>query len=539
MRFLSRRSIKFQIFLIALAGIVGFVIYWGYNFTTTKANFDRLQAVTNVYFPVLEKLDANIVRLDKLKQTFQSAVISGELDFLEPVEELASSTMNAYREMEALDPAHQDQINSLERRFEIYVERSRLLSKDMINGALSPAEFKPAVEEMKLATEAYNNLLVAFRDASYNRFTATIEYAEHATNKALGLGLSIGLIMVLVLVATTWFIANGITSNIKNVSKSLQALTAGEADLTRTLTSVGDDEVSALVQEFNRFLARLRHMIAQIVSTGDSLFTAARELTDVTNITYEGSRRQQQQAEAVMVSINQLASAVQEVARNADLTSTVTKETASQAQEGRSVVANTIAVIDELANEVTEAAEVIRGVDQRSQDVSTVLDVIRAVADQTNLLALNAAIEAARAGDHGRGFSIVAEEVRSLSRRTEEATLQIKDIIDQLQVSAHSAVAAMDAGREKARRSVLQAAGAGNALESITKAIAGIADQSVHIANATDDQTKVTAHINNSMSAITSTIHDVTRGAERTSENSEKLAQVARTLRSLVGQFRL
>jgi len=539
MEFFLNISIKSKIFSIAFAGIAGFIIYWGYNFSITEANFQRLQQVKNVYFPVLERLDANITRLDKLRQTFQAAVTSGEIDFLEPVDELAAQTIRAYREIEELDSSHDDEVESLINRFEKYIAQSTLLSKNMINGTLPPAQLKPAVEEMNAATDAYNQLLVAFRNASHSRFTATIEFAEQSTNTALGLGLAIGLIMITVLIGTTWFVANSITSNIRNVSKSLRELSAGDADLTRTLSSRTNDEVGALVKEFNNFTGRLRAIIRQVASTGDSLFDAARQLTDVTNITYEGSRRQQQEAEAVKISVDQMVAAVQEVARNAELTSTATRDTAKQANEGRLVVSKTIGVIEGLAKEVIDASETIRTLYKRSQEVSQVLDVIRSIADQTNLLALNAAIEAARAGEQGRGFSIVADEVRTLSRRTQEATHQIEEIIEHLQTGANCAVTAMESGREKAQDSVAQAAITGEALETITKAISVIADMSIQTASATDEQTKVAEHINDNVSAIRAAVQDATRGAERTSENSENLAQLAATLRSLVGQFRL
>lgn len=539
MEFFLNISIKSKIFSIAFAGIAGFIIYWGYNFSITEANFQRLQQVKNVYFPVLERLDANITRLDKLRQTFQAAVTSGEIDFLEPVDELAAQTIRAYREIEELDSSHDDEVESLINRFEKYIAQSTLLSKNMINGTLPPAQLKPAVEEMNAATDAYNQLLVAFRNASHSRFTATIEFAEQSTNTALGLGLAIGLIMITVLIGTTWFVANSITSNIRNVSKSLRELSAGDADLTRTLSSKTNDEVGALVKEFNNFTGRLRAIIRQVASTGDSLFDAARQLTDVTNITYEGSRRQQQEAEAVKISVDQMVAAVQEVARNAELTSTATRDTAKQANEGRLVVSKTIGVIEGLAKEVIDASETIRTLYKRSQEVSQVLDVIRSIADQTNLLALNAAIEAARAGEQGRGFSIVADEVRTLSRRTQEATHQIEEIIEHLQTGANCAVTAMESGREKAQDSVAQAAITGEALETITKAISVIADMSIQTASATDEQTKVAEHINDNVSAIRAAVQDATRGAERTSENSENLAQLAATLRSLVGQFRL
>lgn len=539
MRFLLNLSIKSKIFSIALAGIAGFVIYWSYNFSVTEANFERLQSVKDIYFPVLEKVDANITRLDKIRQTLQSAVTSGELEFLQPVEELQAQTLQAYKEVEELDVLNKDEVTALEDHFKTYIERSLFLSKSMIDGSLPPAGLKSAITEMNAATAAYSKLLLEFRQSSYNRFTTSIDEAEKSTNTALGLGLGIGLIMIAILLLTTWFVAKIITTNIQNVVKSLAELTAGEGDLTRSLTSKGNDEVGALVQEFNRFLGRLRQIIGQVVETSESLFDAARQLMDVTNITYEGSQRQQQEAETVMISVDEMVAAVQEVARNAEMTCIATKETEQRSNEGQAVVAKTINAIEGLAKEVVEASEVIQKLDKRSQDVSKVLDVIRAIADQTNLLALNAAIEAARAGEQGRGFSIVADEVRTLSRRTQEATHQIEDIINHLQAGANSAVTVMEAGRQRAQESVLQAAIAGQSLETITKAIGAITDMSIQIAGATDEQTKVAEHINTNLSSIRDIVQDTAKGAERTAENSENLARLAEKLQLLVGQFRV
>lgn len=532
-------SIKSKILSIALAGIVGFVIYWANNFSINEANYHRLQQSTNVYFPVLEKIDANITRLDKLSQTYQSAATSGEMDFLEPVGPLAAETMEAYSQIKTLDALHTDEVENLIDLFQAYTTRSMDLSKMMISGEIPLEHLKRAAEEMNAASAAYSEALKDFRNANHRRFTEAIEITETSTNTALQLGLAIGLSMIAGLVGTASWVANSITSNISNVTQSLRELSAGEADLTRMLSSRSNDEVGGLVREFNNFLGRLRNMLGQIVETSDSLFAASGQLTDVTNKTYEGSRRQQREAEAVMVSVDEMVAAVQEVARNAEVTSTATRDTASQAGEGRQVVSKTIDVIEGLAKEVIDTSETIRTLYTRSQEVSRVLDVIRSIADQTNLLALNAAIEAARAGDQGRGFSIVADEVRTLSRRTQEATHEIEGIIELLQTGATCAVTAMEAGKQKAQNSVSQAVVTGQTLESITKAIGVIADMSIQIASATDEQTKVAAHINENVSGIRSAVQDATKGAEQLSENSESLAQLATKLRSLVGQFRI
>jgi len=236
--------------------------------------------------------------------------------------------------------------------------------------------------------------------------------------------------------------------------------------------------------------------------------------------------------------MNQMNATVQEVARNAQHAASAAKEATDASDDGKKVVAKTIGVINTLASEVEGAAEVIQTLEQDSVDIGKVLDVIRGIAEQTNLLALNAAIEAARAGEQGRGFAVVADEVRTLASRTQTSTEEIDEMITRLQAGTNRAVKAMQVGTEQAQAGVDQAAEAGNSLESITQAIAQINDMNIQIANAAEEQSAVAEEINRNITNISDVADQAAGGARETTQASEQVAMLSEKLGGLVSQFK-
>ncbi len=230
---------------------------------------------------------------------------------------------------------------------------------------------------------------------------------------------------------------------------------------------------------------------------------------------------------------------MQEVARNASSASQAAQEADGEAGNGKQVVSASIDAINALAGEVEKAAEVIDKLETDSENISKVLDVIKGIAEQTNLLALNAAIEAARAGEQGRGFAVVADEVRTLASRTQQSTEEIHEIIERLQADAESAVQVMNTGRGQAQSSVEQAAHAGESLERIAKAVTTISDMNAQIASAAEEQTAVAEEINRNIVGITQAGQESAQGAQQTATSSEELAKLAARLQGLVSQFRV
>ena len=258
------------------------------------------------------------------------------------------------------------------------------------------------------------------------------------------------------------------------------------------------------------------------------------QMSDAVQATNDGIRKQQSDMDQVAAAVQEMAKTVHEVADNASQAATATEQASEAAVAGRKVVNETIGAIGELAREVASAADVIHQLESHSENIGTVLDVIRDIAEQTNLLALNAAIEAARAGEQGRGFAVVADEVRTLAERTQKLTQEIKDLIEQLQEGARNAVQVMEQGKTRAEASVTQANGAGNSLEAITESVAVISDMNTLIASAAEEQSSVAEEINRNIHSLHELANTTTSSADTLDHVSTDLAGLSEQLQMLL-----
>jgi methyl-accepting chemotaxis protein len=319
---------------------------------------------------------------------------------------------------------------------------------------------------------------------------------------------------------------------------AMNDIAKGGGDLTCGLHLKSRDELGQMCSAFNRFVDKIRDIVGPVQASTHQLTAAADRVAQVTRDTGDGVRRQQRETEQVAAAMNQMTATAQEMANNASLAADAAKQADADAAGGRRVVQQAIEAIDRLAQMVEQSAQVIQRVEKDSESIGTVLDVIRGIAEQTNLLALNAAIEAARAGEQGRGFAVVADEVRTLASRTQQSTAEIQTTIAQLQGGARDAVKAMGGGREQAKNSVEQAARAGSALDAIATAVATITEMNHHIAEAANQQGTVANEINRNIATITQVAERTAEGAEELSSAADQLGRLAKELEGLVGHFR-
>ncbi|TIH10201.1 methyl-accepting chemotaxis protein [Pseudomonas leptonychotis] len=345
-----------------------------------------------------------------------------------------------------------------------------------------------------------------------------------------------GIAMLLVLVAALLISLSiirplaGLRSLINEVQQS--------SDLTLRADASGRDEVADTARAFNTMLEHQQALIRHLMDTATQLAAASEEMSAISVQVSQAATAQGDQTSMVATAVHQMSVAVQEVARNAQSTASNAADANKEARQGSELVQSNLKSIQGLSVSVEKAGEVIDTLHNQSDEISKVLGVIQSIAEQTNLLALNAAIEAARAGEAGRGFAVVADEVRSLASNTQKATESIRGMIDALQGGARSAVSAMQLSREQAQNSVSHAREAGEVLNHIVHAIEGIADGNVQISAATEEQTAVANEISQNISSLNDSIGEVVNGAEQSSHASRDLAQLASGLQQQIQRFR-
>lgn len=315
------------------------------------------------------------------------------------------------------------------------------------------------------------------------------------------------------------------------------AETVASGNLTQPIDVLGSDEPARLLGALKSMQQSLRSTIQNISDSSTQLASASEELSAVTEDSTRGLHQQNNEIEQAATAVNEMTSAVEEVARNAVSTSEASSESNRTAQHGREQVRQTVDSITSLADDVTHTASEVEQLAGQVRDISKVLDVIRSIAEQTNLLALNAAIEAARAGEAGRGFAVVADEVRALAHRTQQSTQEIEQMVSGIQQGTDKAVNAMQTSNSRARSTLDVAKAAGQALEEITAAISQINERNLVIASASEEQAQVAREVDRNLVNIRDLSMQSSAGANQTSAASQELSRLAVDLNTLVARF--
>ena len=362
----------------------------------------------------------------------------------------------------------------------------------------------------------------------------TVIYSAHLNVAGI---VTMNLAMVVLTLAVAHFAGKVNGKRAEMIVQGLHALSQG--DLTHKVDLRGKDEFAWMCWEYSQGRKGFTNLVKEILGSSGQLAAAAEELSAITEQSTNGVMRQQGEIEQVATAMNEMSATVTEVAKNAGNAATAAMDADEQAKNGWAVVDTTVQTINNLASEVERTSQVIENLKGDSISIGAVLDVIRDIAEQTNLLALNAAIEAARAGEQGRGFAVVADEVRTLASRTQQSTREINDMIERLQNGANQAVSVMEMGRSKAEESVEQAAKAGEALKAITGVVDNIKSMNMQIASAAEEQSATAEEINRNIVNISEVAQETAGGSQQTASASDELARLAADLQAQVSKFKV
>ncbi|WP_418357404.1 MULTISPECIES: methyl-accepting chemotaxis protein [Shewanella] len=397
------------------------------------------------------------------------------------------------------------------------------------------------------ATKQLNDTQTAAKDvnAKMTVLAKSIDtFAGDISNEALNIidsafykTLGVVLFAIVVAIVVSIAVITPLTKSLEKVNQALNVLASG--DLTHKLDDSGHDEFAELAKNCNRLVDSLRSLIVGIVDRANQLAAAAEQTSAITSQTTIGIQEQKSQVDQVATATTELSSSAQQVSMSADQALNEIKQADQEAQHMRSLAQESKNTILALAEEVAKAGIVINKVHSDSASIGSILDVIRGIADQTNLLALNAAIEAARAGEQGRGFAVVADEVRNLASRTQHSTSEIQQMIEVLQVGTQEAVAVMELGRTQANSCVEKNEQANIALETISKSVHRAYDSGNHIAQAAQEQNIVSQQVSEKLEHIASISEETATGADQTAQSSHQVAMLAEELQASVSEFKV
>ncbi len=457
----------------------------------------------------MARIKANLQALPKQFDAYESAIVEAENRKLY---DHFVSTYETYRglQQQILDAVEAGRIDDADR---------------LANG--------PLAEYAGTMTKALDELI---RFNAENAFAAA-QLSDEAADEARVVAVVALSAILLITIGAATLLTRSIILPLGEAVAIAERVASG--DLSRDISVVGKDEPALLLAALKGMQANLRATIQQIGSSSDQLASASEELHAVTEDSNRGLHQQNAEIEQAATAVNEMTAAVEEVARNAASTAAASKESDDEGRRGFAQVNEAIASIRTLAGQVTQASVQASELANQTRDISTVLDVIRGIAAQTNLLALNAAIEAARAGEAGRGFAVVADEVRSLAQRTQSSTEEIEVMIDNIQTGTQGTVGALLAGAEQAEQTLRSAASAGAALERITASISQINERNLIIASASEEQAQVAREVDRNLMNIRDLSMQTAAGANQTSASSQELSRLAIELSTMVTRFRV
>ncbi|MEF1173282.1 methyl-accepting chemotaxis protein, partial [Vibrio sinaloensis] len=346
------------------------------------------------------------------------------------------------------------------------------------------------------------------------------------------------LLVIILAVVTCWLLIRVIVKPIENITSAMREISSGDGDLSQRIVSQSNDEIGQLGEAFNLFATKIQTTIQQVVETTASIRSEMLHLASVTQSISESTNQQQQESELVAAAVNEMQATSLSVSDNATDAAGASSNAVDEVQSTNQVLESTVISIQGLADDVDNASSVIHTLDQDVANIASILDVICGIAEQTNLLALNAAIEAARAGEQGRGFAVVADEVRSLASRTQQSTGQIQAMIERLQTGAEQAVKVMQASKASSEETIASASSATHSLHEILSAISRMNEMNAQIAAAAAQQNAVSEDLNANIQKIAHNSNSMVTTVDTAERSLDSLGAQCQRLDELVSQFK-
>ncbi|WP_019614693.1 methyl-accepting chemotaxis protein [Psychromonas ossibalaenae] len=463
-----------------------------------------------------------VKRFDQGTEKIDEEIMAAELMAKDAMKGASGEALKEFQSVELA-------LKNIESEHEDFVEHAHSVFIMLSKGDLHKAE--KMAEQVHHEEEQLNSELEELL-TEISRFTeASAKHAEDYEHTAIFMLIIIAAVSVVFGIVVSWFTTRTIINGIR------AAIVTASGDLTQTIEVKSSDEIGELLTAMNGMREKLLNLFSEISEMTAQLSAAAEEVSVVAGQTSRIVEVQRGETDQVATAMNEFTATSRDVASNIAVTASSAAHANEQTNDGTIVVQQTIEEIDQLALQLETSAQAISDVEQQSGAITSMLDVIKGIAEQTNLLALNAAIEAARAGEQGRGFAVVADEVRTLASRTQQSTTEINEIIDKLQNGSQQAVVVMDKSREQSKSAVDYASRSGEALTVIAAAMDEINQMSTQIASASEEQSAVSEEVNQNIINILSTSEELASGAKQTAQSSQELAEISIRLQNQVNQF--
>lgn len=539
---MKKNSLKkiFSWLLLCLAAVVTFGVL---AISLSALNTEEISTqIKKQYIPILNKAHEVKLSVVQVQQWLTDISATRGLDGLNDGFDEAEANAQRFRmlikELGELDPVNEGVYQKMLPVFEAYYETGQRMAHAYVESG--PAAGNQLMAEFDTVAAKISEDVDSFLTATENRVNEVLETQVNMVQTGL-LSVIVAGLVILIGIAFIYFIMNRALVILPVIAKELKLLASGNLTRNSDLlnTNTRKDELGELCSAAQDLREHFIELVSSVTESSASLVTASGELNEFTTTARVSMNRQQDEVDQISTAITEMSASAAEVASNANETASSAQQANEEAKFGMEEVKNTVDSISRLSTHIEETSEVIRNLAQDSNDIGSILEVIQAIADQTNLLALNAAIEAARAGEQGRGFAVVADEVRSLASRTQDSVSEIQNMISRLQERAQSAVHVMTQSSEQTGNSVERSNTALGRLDSITRSVQHITEMNMHIASASSQQSVVAEEVSQIINKISVGTSEIAQETEQMSGSGQQLEQLANNLSNKITRFRI